>query len=137
MSSWDPWPAAQDNDRLVVELAPVRGGAEWRREFGYDTIRIDPSANEVERRALLAHELIHVERGVGYPVATAATMEREEAIVRRETARRLVPPDALRRFVRQASAVDAVTASSVAEEFDVPLPVAEEALRSLSLGSRS
>ncbi|HJR24458.1 MAG TPA: hypothetical protein VJ804_03230, partial [Acidimicrobiales bacterium] len=79
----------------------------------------------------LAHELVHVERGVGYPAATPATMEREEAIVRREVAVRLVPLAALGDLVARRSDVEPVTAALVAEEFDVPEDVAREALLAL------
>jgi hypothetical protein len=86
---------------------------------------------------VLAHELIHAERGIGHPVATRATMEREEEIVRRETARRLVPTALLEAFLRArldpAAAPEGVTADDVAEEFDVEPAVAAKALALLRL----
>jgi len=140
VSSWDPWRAARSAPHLEVTFARVPEGAVWRRTGAGDVITIDRRATRRERRALLTHELIHAERGIGFPVATAATMQREEAIVRRETARRLVPPDELARFVRRRADVEPVTADLVAEEFDVPRDVAVEALRALrplsSPGSR-
>lgn len=132
MAGWNPWAAAGRLPHLEIWFADVPEGGTWHREGGRDHITIDARAGRRERSALLAHELIHAERGIGHPVATAATMQREEAIVRRETARRLVPPDELADLVARRSEVEPVTAHLVAEEFDVPEPVALEALRALA-----
>jgi hypothetical protein len=56
-------------------------------------------------------------------------MQREEAIVRREVARRLVPEDELRAFVSRLITVGPVTVDEIAEEFDVDHEVATEAAR--------
>lgn len=103
----------------------------WIREGGHDTIVLDPALSRRERRCVLAHELVHVERGVGAGAASAATMEREEAIVRREVSRRLVPPRALAVLVAGRSTVGPVTAADVAEAFDVEEAVAALALEDL------
>lgn len=58
-------------------------------------------------------------------------MEREEAAVREEVARRLVPLDQLARFASERSEVGPVMAWDVADEFDVPEHVAWEAVRLL------
>lgn len=76
---------------------------------------------------MLAHELVHAERGIGHGAATAATMQREEAAVRREVARRLVPEAELRRFVARRLTVGPVGIAEIAEEFDVDPDVAAEA----------
>ena len=78
---------------------------------------------------MLAHELVHAERGIGHGAATEATMEREEVAVRREVARRLVPEDDLRAYVVRALTVGPVTVEQIAEEFDVDHEVATEAAR--------
>jgi hypothetical protein len=135
MAGWNPWAAAARLPRLEIWFGDVPEGATWHRVGTRDQITIDARAGRRERCALLAHELVHLERGVGYPLATAATMEREEAIVRRETARRLVPPGELADLVARRSEVEPVTAALVAEEFDVPEPVAAEALRALQAAS--
>jgi hypothetical protein len=131
MAGWDPWAAAADHPRLEIWFGDVPQGAVWHRDDRGDHITLDASASRRERRALLAHELIHVERGVGYPLASAATMQREEAIVRRETARRLVPPGELAALVARLDGLEPVTADLVADEFDVPEAVAAEALELL------
>jgi hypothetical protein len=131
MAGWNPWAAARAVPHLEIWFADVPDGATWHRDADGDHITIDAGASRRERRALLAHELVHAERGVGYPAATAATMQREEAIVRRETAVRLVPLEALADLVARRSEVEPVTPVVVAEEFDVPEGVAREALLAL------
>lgn len=78
-----------------------------------------------------AHELIHAERGIptcdGGPLA-----EREEAIVRAETARRLVPAAELAPWAaRRVEAGHQVTVGDVAAEWDVTPEVAREAIRQM------
>ena len=131
MAGWNPWAAARALPRLEILYGHVPDGATWHRDERGDHITIEETATRRQRRALLAHELIHVERGIGHPVATAATMEREEAIVRRETAVRLVPLLELAELIERRADVEAITAALVGEEFDVPEPVALEALRAL------
>ena len=82
-------------------------------------------------RILESESLIVVKRGArggaraALPDATAATMQREEAIVRRQAAVRLVPLDEL---ADVALALGGVDAQVVAEEFDVTTVVAAEAM---------
>lgn len=128
MAGWDPWGAAGGRPNLEIWFGSVPEGATWHEDDHGDVITIDASVPRRERRALLAHELVHVERRVGFPAATAATMQREEAIVRREVALRLVPLEELGSLVERRSEVEAITAALVAEEFDVPEAVAAEAL---------
>jgi hypothetical protein len=94
-------------------------------------LRLDRRA----RRCVLAHELVHAERGIGHGAATPATMEREEEAVRREVARRLVPPGLLASFVASAIDVGGLTALDVAEEFDVEVDVAGKALELLAVSA--
>jgi hypothetical protein len=133
---WNPWRAARDLDNLVIEFDDVPCGAAWFQEGDLDVIVIDVEADRRTRRALLAHELIHAERRIGFPAASAAVMQREEATVRRETAVRLVPLDELAAFVGRSEGIEPVTAGSVADEFDVPEDVAAEACRALVLTYR-
>jgi hypothetical protein len=94
---------------------------------------LDATLDRRARRCVLGHELVHAERGIGHPAATAATMEREEEAVRREVARRLVPPGLLRRFVAGRVDLGGVTVDEVADEFDVEPEVAAKALDLLDL----
>lgn len=119
----------------MIEFDDVPYGAAWFREGGRDVIVIDATADRRTRRALLAHELIHAERGIGFPAASPAVMQREEAAVRRETAIRLVPLDELADFVIRTEDIEPVTPTVVGEEFDVPEHVAHEAMRALEQAS--
>jgi hypothetical protein len=95
---------------------------------------LDVGLDRRARRCVLAHELVHAERGIGHGPATAATMQREEEAVRREVARRLVPPGHLVAFVAARSELGGgVSAHDVAEEFDVEPDVAAKALGLLAL----
>lgn len=131
MGRWNPWAAARRHAGLTILYGHVPYGATWHRTPKGDVITIDESATRRERRALLAHELIHMERGVGFPYATLETMAKEEVLVRRETARRLVPLEELAEFVVRRASVEQVTPDVVAEEFDVPPKVASDALAQL------
>jgi hypothetical protein len=122
----NPWRTLRSREHLVLEWRelPVGMGGMWQP----GRIILDPRLGRVERSCVLMHELVHDERRIGWPFATAATMEREEAIVRAETADRLVPPDELVAMVRRG---EPVTARDVAAEFDVTESVAHLALRRL------
>ena len=82
-------------------------------------------------------QLVHEDRRIGWPFATAATMETEERIVRWETADRLVPPDELYALVCRCADIEPVTAHLVAAEFDVTAQVAFVALRRLQVSSHT
>jgi len=131
MAGWNPWAAARAHLHLEILYDDVPDGATWHRDAQGDCITISASADRRQRRALLAHELIHMERGIGYPVATAATMQREEAIVRRETAVRLVPLAELTALIERADGIEPITPALVGDEFDVPEHVAMEAMLAL------
>lgn len=73
------------------------------------------------------HELVHDERRVLSP--DPAVMAREEAIVRRVAAARLVPPAELEGWITRRIEVEPVTVACVAEAADVTVEVASEALR--------
>jgi hypothetical protein len=90
-----------------------------------DTVVLDDRLGRRQRNATLAHELVHEERRVGWPDATPATMEREEAIVRRITAERLVPVEELAELAARAE-LNPVEVWEVAEHFDVPVDVLDD-----------
>lgn len=99
----------------------------WERDAEGELIVLDERLGRRQRRCVLAHELIHAERGIGHGAASLATMEHEEAQVRREVARRLVPAPALRGFLDRRLTVGPVTVADIADEFDVDHEVAREA----------
>lgn len=119
------------NVRTAQLPAEVGGGVLVRRD-GSVWILLDAHLPAHERRAVLAHELEHLDRGSvrfdGSPPAWDAVVAREELRVDRAVARRLVPLEALRAFVAQRSTLgEPVTACCVAEAFEVPTWVARVA----------
>lgn len=105
----------------MLWFAPL-GGARGRWERGVDgrdEILIEETLGRRARREVLAHELVHVERGVGWPAATPATMQAEEERVWREALTRLAPPGQVLAFAQERASVGAVTVHDVADEFDL------------------
>ena len=106
----------------------------WRHADGSVVVELDDRLDRIERNAVLAHELVHEERGgsidfVGSAPSWAAVVAREELWVDREVARRLVPADELASFIARRGSIDeATTVADVAAEFDVPKWVAALAL---------
>lgn len=113
---------------MVYQMLPPGIRGMWQGRV----IVLDSTLDRVERRCTLMHELVHFERGIGWPDATEATMVREEAKVRREVAARLVPAGELADLVR-CRHPEPVSARMVAEEFDVTEQVAAEAMRMLQM----
>lgn len=127
------WRSLRDRNDVHVRTTqlPERcgGGVVVRLDHGEVWILIDSDRPSHERRAILAHELEHLERGSvrfdGAPPTWGAVVAREELRVDRAVARRLVPTEALRSFVAQRSSMgEPVTAGCVAEAFEVPVWVA-------------
>lgn len=115
--------------RLAFDaVADLGGGGIYGRRGDRAVIVLSPDLGRIERNEVLGHELIHDERRITSPSASDLTMEREEAIVRAEVARRLVPLDELHEFVTRTVTVEPVTARLVAQEFDVTEPTAQDAL---------
>ncbi len=119
MDRWDPWRAlhATDIDLTYAELDGERG--RWTRSEQGDTIALHPLLDPRSAREVLAHELVHAERGVGWPAASASTMEIEEERVWRTALRRLAPPEEVARFLAERGALGAVTVADLADEFEL------------------
>jgi hypothetical protein len=138
---WDPWKALNERHHLVydrISLPAQFGGAVYWPLSRYTAIFIDRGERRRRRRCLLAHELVHDERGGGIdahymPPTWRAVVRREEGWVNDTVADRLVPPSQLRTFcTRQTSTGEGVTPAQVAVEFDVTQEIAARALRRLS-----
>lgn len=135
MAGWRVWGElrARPHIELVwARLTGHRGRLEQLSE-GRRRIVLDHRLDRVQRRATLAHELVHDERGILFADDTpVGIVRKEEALVRAETARRLVPLDELDALVRRRVADDGCVGwRDVAEWFDVPRETAEEALTQL------
>lgn len=83
-SMHDPWVALDRLTDWVVVWA--RTGRPGRCYYPEQTIALDPRLREPQLRCILMHEVIHAERG---PVPRWQR-DREEAVVAREAARRLI-----------------------------------------------
>ncbi len=126
------WRSIAHRNDIQVRLAQLPdecGGGVLVRRDGLVWILLDGERPAHERRAILAHELEHLERGSvrfdGAPAGWEVVVAKEEQRVDRAVARRLVPLKALRAFVAQQSGLgEPVTAGCVAETFDVPVWVA-------------
>lgn len=132
MSRWNPWGALRARERALLRFRAVHPSAGRGYVIvagGVELIVLHHDLDQVERRAGLAHELIHLERGVQPEDCPPLLRDKEEAAVRKETALRLVPLDELRSFVNARAELGAVTARDVCEEFEVPVDVALEAMR--------
>jgi len=125
MPRWNPWRALRDSDIDLWFSALDGARGLWTRDGDRDEILLEQGLGRRERREVLAHELVHAERGVGWPVATASTMQLEEERVWRTALRRLVPADEVQRFLEARGSVGPVTVDDLAEEFDLS-PIAAE-----------
>lgn len=124
--------------RLDPRLPDAAGGAAYWPRGDRAALIVDKRLGQRERKAAVAHELVHDERGGacqgdGMPAIWGAVVAREEHHVEREVARWLVPLDELVAFIERHTSAEelGVTVWEVAEAFDVPDYVAERALREL------
>lgn len=138
---WSPWRALKHMPNVTMALAELpneTGGAVLAKKGSAVVILLDRRLTQAERKAALAHELLHLERGStshcrNIRGALSVEVVREENRIQREVALRLVPLDVLGPAVdRLADLGHGVTALEVAEEFDVPPVVASQALSELA-----
>jgi hypothetical protein len=112
---YDPWRDLAENwPELEVVIQPMRG--ELLGELRYPVIVLRAGTSAAQRRCTLAHELVHLERGIGECGPGSA---REELHVHREVARRLIGQDDLTRAVRALGGGGDVSALARALEVDV------------------
>jgi hypothetical protein len=135
---WDPWGAADARGVRVAtdQVADLLGGAFGSWWHGVQIVVLSPSLAAPARRAALAHELIHLERGggidlPGMPAAWAWEVAREEARVDDEVALRLVPRSVLSSAARDGDR----SADELAADLDVPVELVWRAARLAGLGS--
>ena len=133
VGAWNPWRALRARSQTTLVLRHLDGAQGLAIiEDGQEVIELHSGLGRIDRNSVLAHELIHLERGVPPVGAPPALVEKEEHWVRQETARRLVPPDNLADWVEdQLEVGEAVTVADVAERWEVSGDVAREALRLL------
>lgn len=133
MVGWNPWRALRERKDIELRWAelqhPARGCVVDHGN-GLKTITIDSRLDRVQRNATLAHEMVHLDLGYLWSEDTPpAVVAKGELVVDRETMRRLVPPAELADYVRRRSTLGSVMAADVAEHFEVPVEMADRALR--------
>lgn len=131
---WNPWRALRRTPSIAFWFAPLGGDrGRWTRTTDGDEILVDPALDRRTRQEVLAHELVHVERGIGFPAASAATMELEEERVWRIALDRLAPAAEVLAFARRRGSVGPVLVEDVAEEFDLSAEAAARVVQLLRL----
>lgn len=105
MTRWNPWRALREREAIRFARLDLPDGVEGVHAIKGEqrAIVVDRSLPRIERNAVLAHELIHDERGHVDPVLGELEVRREERRVDREVARRLVPFDELRAFAAKVA----------------------------------
>lgn len=130
-----------DPDEPTVEVvydrvARLTGGgmAVWDGAHRY--IVVDPALHGARRRCVIEHEHVHLQRGQptdrpGSPPTWAAVVAREELLVDRCVADRLVCDTQLADLRRQAESTGPMTDAEVADHLGVTVEVARVAARRL------
>lgn len=126
---WDPWRALEEEFPGVevitdYELPPDT----WGLARG-NTVWICKTMNHRAQTTTLAHELIHLERGIPLSPFNGAIKEYEELFVRAETARRMVP---LGNLVATVTANPSGDWKTWAGELDVCVPDVEDRFGALT-----
>jgi hypothetical protein len=112
---YDPWHDLAVNwPEIEVVTEPMGGRLLGLLRYPVIALRADTSA--AQRRCTLAHEIVHLERGVGNCGPWAA---REELLVHREVARRLIPVSDLAAAVRSLGGSAVLAELAQALEVDV------------------
>lgn len=94
------------------------------------TVWLERRLTQRERRCTLEHELVHAERGDA-PLADPVANAKQEQLVHREAARRLIPVEHLADALRWA-----IEARELAECLDVDLPTLQARLDALNTAER-
>lgn len=140
---WSPWRAISELEHVDVVhaiLPEVVGGGICARLGGRIVVVLDRRLPRADRRCVLAHELVHLERDsldccvYGQPDDRwTSVMVREEMKVNREVARRLVPELELAQLIQaEVGLGQGVRPDIVAEHFEVTERIAETAMEAFA-----
>jgi hypothetical protein len=125
---YDPWHDLAVNwPDVEVVIEPMGGSLLGLLRYPVIALRAGTSA--AQRRCTLAHEIVHLERGVG---DCGPWSGREELLVHREVARRLIPIAELAGAVRALG--DSAVLAELAQALDVDLETARLRLDMLTAG---
>lgn len=117
---FDPWGLLRSLVHVTISWGIMPDGSPGRTN-GTDIIWLDRRLHQAERRCTVTHELIHIE--LGHDGCQQAAVEMK---VRAETARRLIPIEALCKHLAWARSIQ-----ELAEELWVTPEVAQDRLRTL------
>lgn len=136
--AWRTLRERSDIEFVLCDLPPGCRAIYATRD-GHRAILVSRDLNPAERLAALAHELHHDTRGGGchdpdLPPLLRVVTAKEERIVNGLVADELLPTYRLRPYVEARAELGMVLAREVAEDFDVPVDVADLALRRLASG---
>jgi Zn-dependent peptidase ImmA (M78 family) len=113
--AYDPWLDLTVNwPEIEVVTEPMSGSL--LGELRYPVIALRAGTSAAQRRCTLAHEIVHLERGVRDCGPWAA---REEFAVHREAARRLISSGQLARALHELEGSDDIAALAQALDVDV------------------
>jgi hypothetical protein len=111
---YHPWRDLRDNwPEVEVRIEPMRG--RLLGELRYPVIALRAGTTAAQRRCTLAHELVHLERGV---FDCGPWGERVERLVHEEVARRLIGVDELASAVRATGGSHDLPALAAALDVD-------------------
>ena len=122
---WHPWRALRRLEHIVVDWARPHPAVPAGTD-GEGIIWMDPRLNQVERRCVLTHELVHIEQG-----HRGCQPRAVEHAVRAETARRLITLEQL-----QDALPWALSAGELADELWVTEMVLFDRLAGLTAAER-
>jgi len=123
---YDPWRDLAVNwPEIDVVIEPMGGRLLGLLRYPVIALRADTSA--AQRRCTLTHEIVHLERGVG---DCGPWSGREELLVHREVARRLIPIAELAGAVRDLGG--SAVLAELAQVLDVDLETARLRLELLT-----
>jgi hypothetical protein len=115
---YDPWHDLAVNwPEIEVVIEPM--GGRLLGVLRYPVIALRAGTSAAQRRCTLTHEIVHLERGVG---ECGPWSDREELLVHREVARRLIPLADLAAVVRGLGGTAVL--AELAQALDVDLETA-------------
>jgi hypothetical protein len=130
LQRYDPWLDLSVNwPQLEVVVEPMSGTL--LGELRYPVIALRAGTSAAQRRCTLAHEIVHLERGVHECGPWSA---REELYVHREAARRLISTRDLEFAVRGLGG--SADISALAQALDVDVETAKLRLELVTAGER-
>lgn len=143
MGDWHPWSELASRRHLVLlmeELPATSGGGVYvPHPSGNAAVVLDPRLNQVERRCVLTHELVHDEDGGGFDAEFMPRTWKPRVVINEqqtddEAVDRLVPYSELLRFVVELEmGCIHPEPGHVAEEFHVTERVAQRAMELLNM----